>query len=101
MEELLVLLVGAGVLAVLPLVPALRPAVKSVVKGGIIAAGTTRALAESAGHQWREIVQEAHEEMNSVDVQTIKISGDDTIDGEARTIDVSSAEPAEQATPAA
>ena len=42
MEELFVLLVGAGVVALLPLVPALRPVVKTVVKGGLIVMGATK-----------------------------------------------------------
>jgi hypothetical protein len=64
-EELFVLLIGAGVVALLPLVPALRPAVKTVVKGGLIIAGATRATAAAAGEQWRSVVSEAGDEVSS------------------------------------
>ncbi len=65
MEELLVILVGAGVVALMPLVPALRPAVKTVVKGGLIVAGATKAAAAAAGEQWRSVVSEAGDEISS------------------------------------
>jgi hypothetical protein len=73
MEELLVLLLGAGVVLALPLVPALRPVVKSAVKGGLVVVGTTKAAAATASHQWREIVHEAHDEMHGVEAQSIEI----------------------------
>jgi hypothetical protein len=65
MEELFVLLVGAGVVALLPLVPALRPAVKTVVKGGLILAEATKATAAAASEQWRSVVTEAGDEISS------------------------------------
>jgi hypothetical protein len=73
MEELLVLLLGAGVVLALPLVPALRPVVKSAVKGGLVVVGTTRAAAEAASHHWKEIVHEASDEMHGVEAQNIEI----------------------------
>jgi hypothetical protein len=73
MEELLVLLLGAGVVLALPLVPALRPAVKSAVKGGLVVAGTTKAAAAAASHHWKEIVHEAKDEMHGVEAQGIEI----------------------------
>ena len=41
MEELLGLLIGAGAVALAPLVPALRPVAKMAVKGGLIAVEAT------------------------------------------------------------
>ncbi len=65
MEELFVLVVGAGALALMPLVPALRPAVKTLVKGGMAFMNTTRMATVMAGEQWRSIVKEAEEELRS------------------------------------
>ncbi len=65
MEELFVLLVGAGVVALLPLVPALRPAVKAVVKGGLVVVETTKGTAAAASEQWRSVVKEANAEVHA------------------------------------
>ncbi len=63
MEELFVLVVGAGALALMPLVPALRPAVKTVVKGGMAFMNASKMATVMAGEQWRSIVKEAEEEL--------------------------------------
>jgi hypothetical protein len=65
MEEMLVYLVGAGVVLAAPLVPGLRPVIKSVVKGGLVAAEATRGAAILVGQTWRDIVQQATEEFEA------------------------------------
>jgi hypothetical protein len=65
MEELFVIVVGAGALVLMPLVPALRPAVKSIVKGGMAFMNATRMATATAGEHWRSLVQEAEDELKS------------------------------------
>ncbi len=65
MEEMLVYLVGAGVVLAAPLVPGLRPVIKSVVKGGLIAAEATRNAAVLVSQTWRDIVKQATEEFEA------------------------------------
>jgi hypothetical protein len=62
MEEMFVYLLGAGVVLLSPLVPGLRPLVKTVVKGGLVAADTTRGLAHHIGQTWHDVVAQANEE---------------------------------------
>jgi hypothetical protein len=65
MEEMLVYLVGAGAVLAAPLVPGLRPVIKSVVKGGLVAAEATRGAAVLVGQTWRDIVKQATEEFEA------------------------------------
>lgn len=65
MEEIVAILIGAGIVALLPLVPALRPAVKSVVKGGLVVAGAAKGATEPVGKEWRDIVNEAKTEAHA------------------------------------
>ncbi len=65
MEELFVYLVGAGVVLAAPLVPGLRPVIKSVVKGGLVAAEATRNAAVLLGETWRDIVKQANDEFQA------------------------------------
>lgn len=51
MEELLVIVIGVGAVAVSPLVPALRPVAKAAVKGGLVIAGA----AAVAGHKLEDM----------------------------------------------
>jgi hypothetical protein len=62
MEELLVILIGAGVVVLSPLVPGLRPAVKAAVRGGLVMVGATKEAAAVVSRQWRDVVHQAAEE---------------------------------------
>ena len=76
MEELFALLVGAGVVALMPLVPALRPMVKTVVKGGMVVMGATKAATAGAGEQWHTVVKEAKDEIHSDEQATCRASNE-------------------------
>ncbi len=65
MEEMLVYLVGAGVVLAAPLVPGLRPVIKNLVKGGLVAAEATKGAAVMLGQTWREIVKQANDEFET------------------------------------
>jgi hypothetical protein len=64
-EELFVIVVGAGALLLMPLVPALRPAVKTIVKGGMAFMNATKIASATASEQWHSIVKEAEDELAS------------------------------------
>ncbi len=57
--EIIAALIGAGIVAVSPLVPALRPVAKTVVKGGLALADAAKGAAVVAGQQWSEVVAQA------------------------------------------
>ena len=59
---LLVILLGAGVVVLSPLVPGLRPVVKATVRSGLLMAGATKEAAAMVSKQWREVVHQAAEE---------------------------------------
>ena len=59
MEELVAILIGAGIVALMPLVPAFRPVVKAAVKGGLVLSGKTKGATDKVGQEWREVVNEA------------------------------------------
>jgi hypothetical protein len=65
MEEVLVYLVGAGVVLAAPLVPGLRPLIKSTVKGGLVAADATKNAAVLVSQTWHDIVKQATEEFEA------------------------------------
>lgn len=54
--EVIGAIVGAGLLAVSPLVPGLRPVAKAFVKGGLAVAGASVAVAAAATHQVSDLV---------------------------------------------
>ena len=60
--EFLGLLIGAGIVAVSPLVPALRPAAKAVIKGGMALTEMSKGAAASVAAQWVEIVSDTDAE---------------------------------------
>ena len=91
MEEVLVYLVGAGLVVAAPLVPGLRPAVKTAVKGGLVAADATRNALAVLGQTWRDIVKQANEEYQADARSAIMVSGSSSIvidaePGEARRV---------------
>ena len=49
--EIIAALIGAGVVAVSPLVPALRPVAKTAVKSGLAVAAAAKGAAVVAGQQ--------------------------------------------------
>ena len=59
MEEIVAILIGAGIVALMPLVPALRPVVKTAVKGGLVVVGKTKGATDAVGKEWRDVVNEA------------------------------------------
>jgi hypothetical protein len=63
MEHMLAVLIGAGAVLLMPLVPGLRPLVKTVVKGGLVAAETTKVAAAVVGQTWRDVVHQASDEV--------------------------------------
>ncbi len=95
MEEMLVYLVGAGVVLAAPLMPGLRPVIKSVVKGGLVAVEATRNAAVLVSQTWRDIVKQATEEFEAETRQNTVASvgrvstSRIVIDGDATVIDVS------------
>lgn len=60
--EVFAVLAGVAIVAVSPLFPALRPAAKKVVAGGLIVVDKTRTAAAIAGEQWMDLVAEAKAE---------------------------------------
>lgn len=60
--EVLAALLGVGVVAVSPLVPALRPVAKKVVVGGLAVSDAVKTNAAVAGEHWMDIVAEAKAE---------------------------------------
>ncbi len=62
MEELVAILIGGGIVALMPFVPALRPVVKTAVKGGLVVADKTKGATNKVGQQWRDVVNEAKAE---------------------------------------
>jgi len=82
--EILAALVGLGVVAAAPLVPALRPVAKSVIIGGLILTEKTKTGLAIASEQWMDIVAEAQAERaaeaearaNTVETITIPLSED-------------------------
>ena len=60
--EVLAALFGVGVVAVSPLVPALRPVAKSVIVGGLAVTDAVRTNAAIAGEHWMDLVAEAQAE---------------------------------------
>jgi hypothetical protein len=94
MEELLAILIGAGVVALLPLVPGLRPVVKSAVKGGLLMAEATRDTAAAAGQRWREMASGASQQAKAVAGEvTLPASSAEAADeaGAGMTLDASTA----------
>lgn len=60
--EVIAALLGLGVVAVSPLVPALRPVAKTVVAGGLVVTDAVRTNAAIAGEHWMDLVAEAKAE---------------------------------------
>ncbi|NJN82294.1 MAG: DUF4332 domain-containing protein [Caldilineaceae bacterium] len=60
--ELLGLLVGAGIIAVSPMVSSLRPVAKACIKSGLALADMTKGAAAVAAYQWGTMISEAAEE---------------------------------------
>ena len=89
MEEVFVYLVGVGAVLAAPLVPGLRPAIKAVVKGGLVAADATRGAAVLVGQTWRDIVKQATEEYEAESRAAVTVSSTSrmVIDVEADVID--------------
>ncbi len=67
MEEILLVVLGAGVVALVPAVPALRRLGKIGVKGGLMVAEAIREPVATVGHNWRDMVNEAKEETQAGD----------------------------------
>ena len=65
MEEFLIVLLGVGVLALVPAVPVLRRLGKIGVRGGLVVVDAIREPATTVGHNWRDMVNEAREETNA------------------------------------
>ncbi len=65
MEEFLIVVLGIGVLALVPAVPILRRLGKIGVKGSMAVAGAFTEPASTVGHNWRDMVNEAKEEMKA------------------------------------
>lgn len=89
MEEMLVYLVGAGVVLAAPLVPGLRPLIKSVVKGGLVAAEATKNAAALVSQTWHDIVKQATEEFEAEtrSGNTVSSSSRVVIDADATVIE--------------
>jgi hypothetical protein len=60
--EVVALLVGVGVVALSPVIPALRPAAKAAVAGGIAVADKTKEMVAVTGENWMDLVAEAQAE---------------------------------------
>jgi hypothetical protein len=60
--EILAALVGVGVVAASPFVPALRPVAKSVIAGGLAVSDAVRTNVAIAGENWMDLVAEAQAE---------------------------------------
>ncbi|NJN82293.1 MAG: DUF5132 domain-containing protein, partial [Caldilineaceae bacterium] len=60
--EFLALLIGAGVVAVSPLVPTLRPVAKAAIAGGLVAADKTKSVGAVASEHWMDLIAEAQVE---------------------------------------
>jgi hypothetical protein len=99
MEEMLVYLVGAGVVLLSPIVPGLRPLVKTAIKGGLKAADATRGAAALVGQTWHEVVTQASDEYRAEQrsAQTIRAQTGAVIDADVRipTPEAMSVEPAD------
>ena len=76
MEELVAILIGAGIVALMPLVPALRPVVKTAVKGGLLVADKTKNSTGPVRQHWREVVDEAKMEIEAGGQAEGKISSE-------------------------
>ncbi len=72
--EIFAAVVGIGIVAVAPFVPALRPAAKKVVVVGMAAASSTAAVAATANEGWKDLVAEAQAERDTTAEQ--KASGE-------------------------
>jgi len=60
--EVIAALVGLGVVAAAPLVPALRPVAKSVIAGGLVVSDVVKTNVAIAGEHWMDLVAEAKAE---------------------------------------
>ncbi|MCW5853679.1 MAG: hypothetical protein KIT87_26670 [Anaerolineae bacterium] len=86
MEELLLLVIGASALALLPVVPSLRPAAKAAVKGGLAVADGAKAAAVVVVYQADKVRSRSRsdEEAAAVEAPATTVAGD-AASGEAAT----------------
>lgn len=64
MDEFVTLLLGIGILAIVPAVPLFRRVGKLGVKGGLVVVDSIRQPVAAVGNNWRGMVNEARAETN-------------------------------------